>query len=929
MAPPKRAGPSLSVDFLQHLGVQTNDGRGQSRRNGIQNRREQRKEDRTKFRQPSNWATQNQPMKARGPPRSQPHASRQKDGSKAKANSKPKQVRLVNPELEDDSTKEDGFDDSGVSDGEDADFGGGSGASGASDKSGTDKSDNGAPNNGAATSNKMSSRMRKRLDQDDAEIAELERKLGMKGRKNLPQAFKADGLDDLLGAVDGGNGIDAEPPEEKKRKAEAADWLRSKRQKAMGLRDDSGVDEDEPGGNSGDSESEGRFDDSGDDFGSFEDSDQGSDDEDEKLAAAQQSFPKRQRENPYIAPVSETTVAMATSESTPPQKYMPPALRRAQQGADLESEATARIRRQAHSLIARLSDANMLTILGEVEKLYLDHPRQYVTESVTDKLLEQVQVETALTNNVTVLIAGFATMVYMVKGTDFGAHFIQQNATVFKQQYDTLAQAEAAAGASRDMQRSWAPSSKVALNLFGLMAELYNFRMIGPNLIYDYIRTLLSSLTETNTELLLRVFETSGHRLRQDDPRAFKEIVALIRPAIVRVGGEKSLSVRTRHMIDRIGDLKKNDKKKQRDAGSSGFGHAERIRKLLGNLPTSRKLEAAGPLRVSLADIEQADKRGKWWLVGASWVGRDDQLMRFSADKKGEDDVREAGSSGSKGSTKAAAKSKVGDSDGGEDDVLGAWGDDIADIEELDLLAREQGMNTDARRSIFVTLLSAADSKDAYARLLRLGLNKYEKREIANVLLRCVGSEQHYNRYYALVARQVCNGDRRMQWTFQASLWKLFRRVGEPMFGDVPDDDEVDDTDEATDLRRLVNASKLYGYLVACGCLGLDILKCLSLVRLQAKTRMFVEVLLVTFFTEARKAGSSGCDGVVSSSSSNSNALIRKRFQAAASNGDLRRGLQYFIDKVVRKSTLVEKRDAGAVARACDKAQRVLEAARD
>ncbi|CAK7568208.1 MAG: suppressor of glycerol defect [Sporothrix epigloea] len=884
MAPSRSVGPSLSAGLLKQLGIET---QGASSRGGRQRypRPGQRRDSReSSYKQRRPNQTQRSTtitLSSRQPSHSKPgnSESRQTDG-------RAKNLRTVKPELEDDSIDEDDFD--SLSDE-------GNYASLHAEEGSESEDDSGAS---AVAPSKMTRRMREQLEHDDAEIAELERKLGMKGRKNLPQTFKDDGLGDLLESVSGPGSEDAEAVLKKKRKNEADEWLRSKRQKAMSLQNDAAADD------AADSASD-DFDDSDDDSDNFDNMDDelgdkdGTDSnavdfEEHRNVDTESQQPKRVRENPYVAPVAASPAS---------QKYVPPALRKAQQATDSESEAVTRVRRQAHHLIARLSDANLVTILNDVEKMYLDNPRQYVTDAVTDKLLEQVQIEGALSNNVLVLIAGFATAVYMVKGTDFGANFIQQCATHFKKHYSTLTELEADSVADRQ-KTSWSPSSKIPINLLSLMAELYNFRMIGPNLIYDYIQILLTKLTETSTELLLRVFEICGRRLHQDDPRALKNVVSLIQPAISKAGGEKKMSVRTKHMIDRISEIRKSDKKKQRDAENSGFGHAERIRKMLGNLPSSRKLEAAGPLRVSLADIEKADKRGKWWLVGASWAGREGQTE--------EEDVATTLSRGLQTST--------GKDD--EDDVMGSWGDDIADVEELDLLAREQGMNTNARRSIFVALLSAADSKDAHARLLRLGLNKYEKREVANVLMRCVGSEQHYNRYYALVARQVCSADRRMAWVVQASVWKLFRRMGEPMFGELPEDGEQDEEDEATDLRRLINTAKLCGYLIACRSLGLDMLKCLNLMRLQEKTRVFVEVLLLSFFEEAQKLNKN--EGTSGSSS-----LIFRCFGAACDNNELRRGLQYFVDKVVRKSKLVEAHQANIIAKSCDCAQKALRETRD
>lgn len=866
MVSQKTKGPSLSEGFLRHLGLNNTDFQGNGRGKARSRRQPGREEKRGQGRDGG------QSLNRRvGKPSPKPRLFENAASQTGKLRTKP--VEPSSEEETDDSNGSDVFD--------------------MSEEEESGESDDDADSKDPASAN-IPKQIREKLQKDDAEIAELERKLGIRGRKNLPKSFEEDGLGDLMGSLGSGDHEDEELAAKRKRKAEAEEWLRQKRRKAVAASDEDSEDEEDEGWDEGDSADEGS-----DDLDGSLDSD-----EDVRVDRSDptsgHSAPKRQRENPYVAPV----VAAA-----PTGKYVPPALRQKKQTLDADSEVVSRVRRQAHHLIARLSDANMLTILGDVEKLYLDFPRQYVTDAVVDKLLEQTAIEGALSNSVVMLVAGFATAMYQVKGIDFGAHFVQQSATLFRQHYDALA--KNAIGEARAQHHSWAPTSKVLLNLLGLMAELYNFRMIGPNLVYDYIRMLLHDFTESNTELLLRVFEASGHRLRQDDPRALKDIVSLIQPAVLRAGGESKLSARTKHMIERIHELKKSDKKKTRDPGGGSFGYAERIRKTLINLANTRKLEATGSLRVGLSDIEQVETRGKWWLVGASWAGLDE----VPADGKEENGTGQS----VHGNGQQEKKRRKTQSGTGTDDVLGSWGDAIPDVDELEQLAREQGMNTNARRSIFVALLSAADSKDAHERLLRLGLNKYDKREIANVLIRCVGSEQHFNRYYALVARQVCSTDHRMGRVFQISLWKLFRRLGEPMFGELADEDDTMEGDEATDLRRAVNTAKMYGYLIATGCLGLDILKCLQLVNLQAKTQMFVHVLLITLFEEAR----SGAKG----SGSSSNNTIRKRFAAVSNNAELRRGLSYFLQHVVRKSKLVPQGQTTVVAKACEKAQQALSSA--
>ncbi len=335
-------------------------------------------------------------------------------------------------------------------------------------------------------------------------------------------------------------------------------------------------------------------------------------------------------------------------------------------------------------------------------------------------------------------------------------------------------------------------------------------------------------------------------------------------------------------MIDSINDLKNNKVKAGAVVSAINAEHTARMRKVLGSLNT-RKLLSTEPLRVGLDDIEQSDKKGKWWLVGASWAGN-------SAD-------------GAKGVLPLPLPTGAPTETDDDVQVLGAWADDVPDVSELDRLAREQGMNTEVRRAVFVSLLSAADYEDAHARLLKLRLTKHDKKEIPNVLIQCVGSEEQYNPYYGLVGREGCS-DRKVQWAFRDCLWKLFRRMGESVFGD---DGEEQDDDETMDLRRLANIARMYGSLAASGSMGLGVLKCLNMAYLRPKARAFVEVMLVTLLRECRPQG------------------VRKAFVSVRDESALAHGLRYFLETVVRKSQLVAGGEAARIAKACEVAAKALE----
>ncbi|RDL32454.1 uncharacterized protein BP5553_08910 [Venustampulla echinocandica] len=722
-----------------------------------------------------------------------------------------------------------------------------------------------------------------KLADDDAEIAALEKKLGLKGKKKLPKSFTDDGLDMLLEGL-GDDEEDSDIQDSKKRKAEGDEWLDRKRKEARKLAkrqlsDELDEDEDESRSDASSGEGEGdgwpeeddgdsdmsldgpafpddesedesliARDDDGADFSGF-----GSDEDDDEERPA-----PRIRENPYVAPSTGTE---------PHQKYIPPSLRNP---ASSNSEALVRLRRQTQGLVNRLTEANLIPILGDIEKLYRDHPRQHVTSTLVDILLTSVCEPTSLPDTLIILPAGFIAAIYKIIGMDFGAQVIQRTVELFDEQYARLSTTDQV-----DPTIPTSDISKETSNLIMLLSELYNFHVIGSNLIFDYIKTFLNKLSELNVELLLKIIRTSGPQLRQDDPSSLKEIVAMLRPAIASVG-EENMSVRTKFMIETINNLKNNRMKTGATASAVASEHTIRMKKTLGTLNT-RSIKASEPLRIGLNDIQNSDKKGKWWLVGASWSGN----------------------------TGAAKDSMV-------DDTPTNSMTRVEDTETTDLLqlAREQRMNTDVRRAIFVTIMSATDYQDAYLRLLKLKLKKVQEYEIPKVLIHCSGAEKAYNPYYTLIAKKIC-GDRRLRTAFQYCLWDLFKTMGES-----DDDDVVADDDETLDMRHIVNLAKMFGTLILEGGLGLGALKNLSWSYLQPKTKTFMEVLFVSMFLQSQKQAGTKRD----------KDAIAAIFSKIKDMPQLMRGLQYFLKKVVSKTDITGvKEEKDTVKWACRVARDTLE----
>ncbi|KXJ80228.1 hypothetical protein RP20_CCG026158 [Aedes albopictus] len=162
----------------------------------------------------------------------------------------------------------------------------------------------------------------------------------------------------------------------------------------------------------------------------------------------------------------------------------------------------------------------------------------------------------------------------------------------------------------------------------------------------------------------------------------------------------------------------------------------EHFRKILKGMITSGKYVST--LNIGLDDLLNVDERGKWWLVGSAWHGKND------------------------GKDTEAGKSSTGGSAGGFS-------------QQLLELARKQRMNTDDKRNVFCAIMSAEDYLDAFDKILRLSIK--DQRVVATVILHCCLSEKDYNPYYSILSQKFCEYDRRYQLAIQYAIWDRLKEI--------------------------------------------------------------------------------------------------------------------------------------------------------
>jgi nucleolar MIF4G domain-containing protein 1 len=346
------------------------------------------------------------------------------------------------------------------------------------------------------------------LMEEDAQISRLEKKLKMKkGTTKLPKGFEEDGLSSLLDGLDSldnyvngrkevsqlrsqemmraisqlqelqelvgyeGGGRDDEEMESEEEESdfEEAAWdlenVSADENELDEVDDDHDVEDDEEGDEDDDEES---------------DSDQENDCEVSANGKVLNGTVKRVKENPYLPPTTGKT-----------EKYVPPSLRNLPSS---DSQALQILRRQTQGLLNRLSEANILVIVGELEKLYLNNPRGDVTDTISDLVLTSIADRATLNDQLLILYAGLTSALYKILGTDYGAVVVQRTVNRLDKAYSNIK--------ASDVENQ---ASKEATNLISFLAQLYNFQLIGSNLIFDYIRLFLQNISEVNTEMLLRV----------------------------------------------------------------------------------------------------------------------------------------------------------------------------------------------------------------------------------------------------------------------------------------------------------------------------------------------------------------------------------------------------------------------------------------
>jgi nucleolar MIF4G domain-containing protein 1 len=464
----------------------------------------------------------------------------------------------------------------------------------------------------------------------------------------------------------------------------------------------------------------------------------------------------------------------AQTDGQPTRKYVPPHLRKKQQ--DGEDESLRELRRALNNALNRLSEDTLVSVAQSIAKLYPSYPTPDVNDSLWTNVVNAcVARPIVMSGMIPVYVACLAGVHLQTSDNiQLGGYLLEQVITKLWQAIAMIRSQHATMADGDPLQDDG--TTKEACNLLLVLCYLYNFGVAHCALMYEIIRNLIHHFTETDIELLLLTLSHCGHALRADDPSALKEIVLLVQEKALetRKSGETTSS-RVEYMISAMADLKNNKKRRQDIA----FGDKTlKLRKLLGRIKSTVAANGTGRssdacLRMTLQDIINAEEKGRWWKVGACWVG--DQYTH-----KGDDYDDDNNNESDEAPTTEKGNAPM------------------TEEEEMLKLASKHRMNTDMRRSIFCIIMGSADCDDAFEKLVRAGMLKNRtERDTVRVLTECCGNEKSFNPFYSHLAARICDYQPQCKFTFQLSFWDTFKQFDE------------------LKLRKAANLAKLLFHLVA------------------------------------------------------------------------------------------------------------------
>ncbi len=477
-------------------------------------------------------------------------------------------------------------------------------------------------------------------------------------------------------------------------------------------------------------------------------------------------------------------------------KYIPPS-RRVLTELDTTSEDVIFLKKTINSLLNKLSDQSKDSILREIKTIYSKNSHSILNLLIKDFVLVVCSNPAQVMTNLIPLYASFVCALHHVIGIDTGAYIIEHICLrLFNELNETKSTVD---------QKHLLINNKLPTNVMLILVYLYNLRILHHVLIVDILNHLVEKIShnesldgdnlEIEIELIVCIVQNCGFQLRGDDPVSLKSMVTKMTQKISVL--RKSDNSRLSYLLESLTELNSNKSKRVQNPIHS---HIQDLRKWIGSVKSIRDSTSSTDacLRVTLDDLLNADKRGRWWRTSASWqraeenasiiVTKNDSIQLLSQEE-----------------------------------------------EKLNKIAKKLRFNTTTRKNIFTILMTSRDIHDAHERIIRLGLKGKQDREIILVIIECCGNEKQFNQFYVELSYILCAQNRQFKTTFLFAFWDLFKVLNE----------------ESCKERKIINSAKLLAALVNNFDLSLAVLKPMDMQEMSNNHILFLSTFFLSLLSSS------------------------------------------------------------------------------
>lgn len=420
-----------------------------------------------------------------------------------------------------------------------------------------------------------------------------------------------------------------------------------------------------------------------------------------------------------------------------------------------------------NGLMNKLSEQTKDSIFISLQSMYSTHSINLMNEALKDYIFSICINDSQFMTSLIPIYAAVISALHFTVNSDIGSFFIE-----------TFTCFICSISASNITLSVSNVTSKGCNNCVLFLSYFYNFKLFSDVLVMDIIRVFVKHIqldfieeSELSASMLHNMINQCGMQLRSDNEIELKSVLH----SISQIHDSKG---RLNYLLDMINEFQRNKSKREQN----GSEILKPLKRWIGNMKTrtqqNGKFSVVNDVRLqfNLLDILNADKNGRWWRAGASWIGNDSKKdnLKNKPDNHVSDD-----------------KNK-----------------------KLSLLAEKLHMNTNNRRDIFFAVMGSLNVDDAFENICKLNLKGSQEREVIKVIIECCAKEKVYNIFYKELILLLCNHNRQFRVTLQYAFWDYFKTFND---------------DSSNSERRCQNLSKLLLDLVVKFQLPLSVLKVLDI----------------------------------------------------------------------------------------------------